>query len=379
MTLRDRFREFCPLTEEERKTLENSAVFVLDTNVLLHTYRYSENTRDAFLAALKNCKSLGRLWIPHHVAYEFHKNRPNVIAQQTDLPQKLVKDFVEKFPFSDRSASQAKLQRVIAELGPKPTSFSDADPVLNQLHDILEGLVGEPFPDDELAQLYRTADERYRDKVPPGFQDADKPKPDRYGDFLIWWRIIDYAKATNVPVIFVTDERKSDWIWLESGKTVFMKYELRREFHRAAGQLVWIYNSHWFLSKTSELAGKALDENVRKEVSDISELAATSTHPVQNPDIAVPTQWKSSASVPAAPVLRALMPRDYSSELVAALARSSVALETLRGFTEQSGILESLLRQLNSDDRARLLAPSILSESEPEQKADEGPSPYEDS
>ena len=58
-----------------------SALFVFDTNVLLNLYRYQESTREELLNVIE--KLSDRIWLPHHVALEFQRNRLTVIAGQS--------------------------------------------------------------------------------------------------------------------------------------------------------------------------------------------------------------------------------------------------------------------------------------------------------
>src|SRR6185312_16642733 len=56
-------------------------LFVFDTNVLLNLYRYQAATRDELISVLEQLSS--RIWIPHHVALEFQRNRLKVLAEQS--------------------------------------------------------------------------------------------------------------------------------------------------------------------------------------------------------------------------------------------------------------------------------------------------------
>lgn len=58
-----------------------SALFVFDTNILLNLYRYQESTREELLNVIE--KLSDRIWLPHHVALEFQRNRLTVIAGQS--------------------------------------------------------------------------------------------------------------------------------------------------------------------------------------------------------------------------------------------------------------------------------------------------------
>lgn len=57
-----------------------TALVVVDANVLLNLYRYNESTRDDLLGLLD--KLGDRLWAPHQVLHEFWRNRLNVLARR---------------------------------------------------------------------------------------------------------------------------------------------------------------------------------------------------------------------------------------------------------------------------------------------------------
>ena len=76
-------------TPEQYKDIWENALFVFDTNTLLNLYRYQEETRNEFLQVLN--KISNRIWIPHHVALEFQRNRLTVICEQKELFSKTKK------------------------------------------------------------------------------------------------------------------------------------------------------------------------------------------------------------------------------------------------------------------------------------------------
>ncbi|MDB9518697.1 PIN domain-containing protein [Roseofilum reptotaenium CS-1145] len=76
--MKDLFPSYCP-SQKEFKEIWQSAIFILDTNVLLNLYRYSEETRKQFFSVLE--KLSDQLWIPYQVALEFQDNRIRVVQQ----------------------------------------------------------------------------------------------------------------------------------------------------------------------------------------------------------------------------------------------------------------------------------------------------------
>ena len=77
--MKNKIFEYIEPTTAEKAELWNNAVFVFDTNALLNLYRYSKNTRNEVISALEENKE--KIWIPYQVAYEFMKNRCDVINE----------------------------------------------------------------------------------------------------------------------------------------------------------------------------------------------------------------------------------------------------------------------------------------------------------
>ena len=67
-------------SDDEIKSLWKISTVVLDTNVLLNFYRYSEKVKTDFQKVLE--KVSDRLWVPYHAALEYQRNRLLVIADQ---------------------------------------------------------------------------------------------------------------------------------------------------------------------------------------------------------------------------------------------------------------------------------------------------------
>ncbi len=78
--LQDKFPGYYRRTKEELDRIWRDGIIVLDTNVLLNLYRYSERAREELLGVLRRVKD--QLWIPYQVAEEFHRDRSIVIKNQ---------------------------------------------------------------------------------------------------------------------------------------------------------------------------------------------------------------------------------------------------------------------------------------------------------
>ena len=67
-------------SDDEIDAALQSALVVVDANVLLNLYRYNESTRDDLLGILSRLGN--RLWTPHQVMREFWRNRLSVLASR---------------------------------------------------------------------------------------------------------------------------------------------------------------------------------------------------------------------------------------------------------------------------------------------------------
>ena len=88
--MKNAIREFLDLNEQEKQDLWNKATFVFDTNVYLNLYRYSKETRDTLLLAMKERSD--RIWMPYQVAWEYMRKRPEVIADSQTRYSELEKE-----------------------------------------------------------------------------------------------------------------------------------------------------------------------------------------------------------------------------------------------------------------------------------------------
>lgn len=269
---------------EEKEALWNNCVFVFDTNVLLNLYRYTSITRDTLLAAFDDLKE--RVWIPHQVAYEFGKDRCDVIYETVDKYrniEKIEQDFVAKLmtelrlKVTDKSVIQ--LQDSINAWNAEQkkcnllvTQASD-DKILDTVLAIFNRKVGPPFSPEEMKAISDEGKERYEKQIPPGFCDVKKEKEgddnNVYGDLIVWKQILAYSAANHKNIIYVTHDQKKDWWNISKGRTVGPRIELRKEFSEKTGQNFYMYSMESFLEQYSKHKGRTADQNVLEEVIQI--------------------------------------------------------------------------------------------------------------
>jgi hypothetical protein len=115
------FPGYYPPTEEELSLLWNTCIFVLDANVLLNLYRYTEVTSGELVGILTQISD--RLWVPHQAALEYQKERLTVIDQQLKAYDEL-----------KESLDKAKNQLEVHLNSLRKHPYIDVDSLLKKIH-----------------------------------------------------------------------------------------------------------------------------------------------------------------------------------------------------------------------------------------------------
>jgi hypothetical protein len=281
--MRNLFRGYYKPTPEQFAEIWEKCIFSFDANVLLHIYSYTPETRERFFEILNKLNE--RIWIPHQVAYEYQKNRIYVISDQVkayeDIDKILTRNFYElrnelfkdykRHPFLNTQQIVEDIEKAVEDVKYKiklaqtnHPNYIEADELREVLTNLLEGRVGNPYSEEELENIYQKAEKRFTYKKPPGYKDAKKPVPKSYGDVVLWFQLIDYARSQQKPIIFVTDDNKEDW-WLKyEGETVEPRPDLVQEIVSEVGLedfQFYMYHSDQFM----DFAEKFLELPVKPE------------------------------------------------------------------------------------------------------------------
>ncbi|MHC2995406.1 MAG: DUF4935 domain-containing protein [Candidatus Atribacteria bacterium] len=276
-------------TEEEFSNLWNSCLFVLDANVLLNLYRYSQETSDEFIQILKQISD--RLWVPHQAALEYQKNRLQTIAKQLEVYdeiQKLVEDnkkklknkldSLSKHPYIKANNLMKIMQKACTAIDKNLKKLKQGHPDLLQndnlrdtLGTLLEDKIGLLYSQKKLDVVYNLGKKRYEQEIPPGYGDKNKEGVRKYGDLILWFQIIDKAKKTNKPIILVTDDRKEDWWRRFKNKTIGPRPELVNEIFSEAGVSFYLYQTDPFMENAQKLLEKQVKVN-KKAIDEVREI-----------------------------------------------------------------------------------------------------------
>src|SRR5260221_5166300 len=89
--------------------------------------------------------------------------------------------------------------------------------VLEKLEKFFQNNIGNPYDIRRQEELYKQAQFRVELRIPPGWEDEGKNSYKAYGDILLWFQLIDYARTEKKPIVFVTDDGKKDW-WIRDTK-----------------------------------------------------------------------------------------------------------------------------------------------------------------
>lgn len=277
-------------SDESLREVWETSLFVFDANILLNLYRYSDTTRNEFLRILNKLKD--RAWLPHRAAEEYLSNRLTVIDQQEksyDDTVKLIEslqrdlDNARQHPFVSRGVMR-KVNSVFDELCNElksnksvHTNRISSDEIKDSIATIFENSVGLPYEKDQIEQLISEGEERYKQKIPPGFKDGAKAgdsevfseKCRKYGDLIVWTQVIDKAIDLNKSVVLVTDDKKEDWWEKFKGKTVGPRPELVKEFKDRANQTFHMYQADRFLELAREILGEKVSEEIVEEIREV--------------------------------------------------------------------------------------------------------------
>lgn len=231
------FPEFFLDDKNINNRIWDNGVIVFDTNVLLNIYEYSQETANNYLLAMEACKD--RIWIPNWVIYEFLVQREKIIETQLKSYESLNQDIRKaikplesksKHPYVSEeiySEIQKKINEVIEDVKKSQSVYKEScsshkDQKLERFCSLFSSNIGRSYSEEELGSIIKTGENRMKDKIPPGYKDfqskADKDKCSdflercsRYGDFIIWRQLLDYAKKRQKDIIFITNDGKEDW------------------------------------------------------------------------------------------------------------------------------------------------------------------------
>lgn len=265
------------------------AVLVFDTSSLCRMYEIQDKYKRILLDNINMIND--KIWFPNQVIVEYGKNRIKAINNPKEEMYKLPDFFTKKgcykpvtdyldhlnqneyqHPFVDDD-KLAEIKSLVEDIQRKHRKLRDImkdqrEKRFNEIDDLVDHDVicdfvnehkhGEGFSFLEQLNLAKEAEFRYRNQIPPGYQDSERYKIgikergkygiNQYGDYFLWKEILRYAKDNSTPIIFITDDTKEDW-FETTGDCLLPRKELIEEFKEIANKNFWMYTLNQFIQK----------------------------------------------------------------------------------------------------------------------------------
>lgn len=284
------------MSENREKKLWEESIIVFDSSALLDIYFLPKATREEVFENHFKKKLEGRLWIPSHVSFEYQTNREQVIkkpiienykplkdevlgsikksisvigAKMGDLKNKTKKDdrhpylkqeYIDKYLTvfesfkNDTDSFEKDILKQISEIENEINNLPDNDDVLKAIEKYFQ--IGREYDFKKIIEITKEGEHRYKHSIPPGYKDQkDKKGFQIFGDLIIWKQIIEYASETQKSIVFICNDLKEDWCYLDDATEKRIKSpreELIKEIFNDANVDFWMYNLPQFLYKSNE-------------------------------------------------------------------------------------------------------------------------------
>jgi hypothetical protein len=303
--------ELYNLTEEREKRLWESAIFIFDSSALLDFYFLPKSTRTKIFQDLFKDKLDGKLWIPAHVKFEYYKNREGIIKKpisenyaplkieilkkiedSVNLVNNKTNDLKDRTRKDDKHPhlEQTEIDKYLENINEfKETTKKFKEGILSQLSEIEKEIIELPKDDDvkvaidncfvvgndfsfeQIMEISKEGKHRYSLSIPPGYMDLKEKKGTQiFGDLIVWKQILEYAKEVNKPIIFICNDLKEDWCYLEKGtekRIESPREELIKEIYDSSSTEFWMYNQAQFLYKANTLISKTVEDDEIERLS----------------------------------------------------------------------------------------------------------------
>lgn len=279
--------------------LLKDSIIVIDTNVLLAAYQWREVTVNEVLKTLQQIKDEDRLRIPLQVIKEFSKNRTKEIKQRmNDIDQVISRLQKDNKPVKERvpmlegkdilqniEVLQEGYHKALKEYKDGLVKLRDhlrklfyEDQFLNKIMEIAEGAILFPEEGKTFEDLKKEAEERFKNKVPPGFKDSPKEE-NSSGDYIVWSSILQL----DSDVVFVSGDKKDDWVYRDNNDNpIIARRELIEEYFLKTGKDFAHITPKEFITNLNP----SISEYVKEDLSNYNKINIEETLWQENVEIA---------------------------------------------------------------------------------------------
>lgn len=267
--MKTKFYFFYEPNPEREKLFWEHCEYIIDTNVLLDLLRLDGDLTTKALEAISNNRE--RIHIPFFAGIEYHRHFREVIDKQLSSLKKIKQNPHDVFNSVLSNLGEARLpdscKRKLFDAFKPPievlfeeinnrceyfTKISQGLEIQNRVGKYLDGLVMDSLTAEDISELEKKGEDRYKKKIPPGYKDSNKDY-NKYGDYIIWSEILRFAEKNKCDVCFVSRDNKEDWFESSQGHKICPRYELLYEFQsKSPGSIFKIISLDYFLANIGE-------------------------------------------------------------------------------------------------------------------------------
>jgi len=217
---------------------DKKTIIIFDTSFWLDIYRNLPDTIKIITSALNKEDFLNKIYIPSFVEKEFNKNKNKIISEHKTLNIKVKNALNEAIKNGkkailgaiqtqknrykiENNSVENNINKLLDEIENNSNSFLSENDIENdtylEVERIFYTIKSKNYIDiltkNDILDLFINGENRYKQKMPPGFMDTNKDKKGGflYGDLIIWKEIIAFAHKNKKDILFVTNDTKKDW------------------------------------------------------------------------------------------------------------------------------------------------------------------------
>lgn len=282
------YREFYHNEKIDFNNISNDTLIVFDTNVLLHIFRFSIESRKKLLDSINKVKD--HIWIPYYVGLEYNLQKKSIIHEMknkekninnkvTSLKEEFIKGVSQELntigiTSKDENIIRSEVKKRLEEVVNKAISnwtlnslnkefslIGQVEDKSEELASFFEGRIGKELSQKDIDEIETEGENRYLKQIPPGFKDHKKQDTTSYGgvtfqnkftDLIIWKEILKQAKTTKIKkVVFISDDNKEDWVHHVDGYKKGVRAELKKELLTEANCDLFLINTNVFIQSVS--------------------------------------------------------------------------------------------------------------------------------